>query len=88
MRCANKWPRLLYFQRADNTLPVFRTVKGDSIITWSTAKHAIAAKITRPLLHVVQPDDEWSRMRRASFAADSWLVGEQAPESEWWDWWD
>ncbi len=88
MRCAQKWPRLVYFQRADNTLPVFRTVSGEEIVTWSTAKHAIAGRATTPLLHIVQPDDEWSRMRRASFDADSWLTDEREETSEYWTWQD
>ena len=87
MRCAQKWPRLVYFRRTDNTLPIFRTISGEEIVTWSTAKHAIAGHATTPLPVLGMPD-EWSRMRRASIAEDSWLVGEQASESEWWDWWE
>ncbi len=68
-------------------VPSMQTCITGQIIRWNAHHESIAAKITRPLLHVVQPD-EWSSMRRASIAADSWLVGEQAPESEYWDWWD
>ncbi len=68
-------------------VPSLLTPITGQIIRWNAHQSSIAAKLTRPLLHVVQPD-EWSRIRRASIAADSWLVGEQAPESEWWDWWD
>jgi len=85
MRCANKWPHKVKFHRIETLL--LKTVNGDSVVTWNTEKRAIAAKITRPLPRVGQPD-EWSRMRRASIAADSWLVGEKASESEWWDWWE
>ena len=85
MRCAQKWPRLVYFRRADNTLPVFRTVSGEEIVTWSTAKHAIAAKLTTPLPILVTPD-EWSSMRRASIEADSWLTDEREETSEYWTW--
>ncbi len=88
MRCLNKWPRKVKFKRIETLTQVHAIMPGVEVVTWNTQKRAIAAKITRPLLHVVQPDDEWSRMRRASIAADSWLVGEQAPESEWWDWWE
>ncbi len=83
MRAVNRFP----FHKVEFVPSLLTPITGQ-IIRWNAHQSSIAAKITRPLLHVVQPDDEWSRMRRASIAADSWLVGEQAPESEWWDWWD
>ncbi len=69
-------------------VPSMQTSITGQIIRWNAHHESIAAKITRPLLHVVQPDDEWSRMRRASIAEDSWLVGEKSEASEYWDWWD
>ncbi len=79
MRAVRRNFHKVKFHRIE-TLPL-KTIYGDVPITWNTQKHAIAAKITRPLLHVVQPD-EWSRMRRASFAADSWLVDERSETEE------
>ncbi len=82
MRAVNRFP----FHKVEFVPSLLTPITGQ-IIRWNAHQSSIAAKITRPLLHVVQPD-EWSSMRRASFAADSWLVGEQASESEWWDWWE
>lgn len=79
MRVVNRNFHKVYFIKADDTPLLFRTVKGDSIVTWNTQKRAIAAKITTPLPIIVTPD-EWSQMRRASIEADSWLVGEHVTD--------
>ncbi len=67
-------------------VPSMQTPITGQIIRWNAHQSSIAAKITRPLLHVVQPDDEWSRMRRASIEADSWLTDEREETSEYWTW--
>ncbi len=85
MRCAQKWPHLVYFRRADDTQPVFRTIQNDAIVTWNTEKRNVAAKLTTPLPVTVTPD-EWSQMRRASIEADSWLTDEREETSEYWTW--
>jgi len=66
-------------------VPSLLTPITGQIIRWNAHHESIAAKITRPLLHVVQPD-EWSRMRRASIKADSWLTDEREETSEYWAW--
>ena len=68
-------------------VPSMQTSITGQIVRWNAHQSSIAAKITTPLLHIVQPD-EWSRIRRASIAEDSWLVGETVPESDYWDWWE
>ncbi len=82
MRAVNRFP----FAKVE-FVPSMQTSITGQIVRWNAHQSSIAAKLTRPLLHIVQPDDEWSRMRRASIAADSWLVGEKSEASEYWDWW-
>ncbi len=65
-------------------VPSMQTSITGQIVRWNAHQSSIAAKITRPLLHIVQPDDEWSRMRRASIEADSWLTDEREETSEYW----
>ena len=69
-------------------VPSMQTPITGQIVRWNAHQSSIAAKITRPLLHVVQPDDEWSRMRRASIAEDSWLTDEREEMHEYWTWQD
>jgi hypothetical protein len=63
---------------------VTTTIYGDHITRWNAHQAAISAKATIPLPIIITPD-EWSRMRRASIAADTWLVGEQVTDE--WEWW-
>lgn len=85
MRALTKTFKKVKFHRIE-TLPLYTIKPGVEVVTWNTEKRIIAAKATTPLPRVMTPD-EWSRMRRASFAADSWLVQEPS-SSEWWDWWE
>jgi len=54
---------------------------GVEVVTWNTAKHTIAAKLTMPLPILVMPD-VWSQLARRDIPVDDWLVDEREQTEE------